>query len=56
MTTTIFDRKIEIRDFESFEKLLSIMAADSPSQPLSQHPFSEKERERSAYPTSDIYD
>lgn len=47
MATSTFDRKIEIQDVESLKKLIDVMNADAPQKPLSQHPFSDAERERS---------
>lgn len=47
MATSTFDRKIEINSVESLKKLLSVVNADVPTKPLSQHPFSDKDRDRS---------
>lgn len=47
MATNTFDRKIEIRDPESIEKLVQIMNEDAPKKPLSEHPYTAAERERS---------
>ena len=47
MATSTFDRKLEIPDVESLKKLIDVMNADAPQKPLSQHPFSDAERERS---------
>ena len=47
MATSTFDRRIEITDPESLKKLAELMAADAPKIPLSEHPFSDAERDRS---------
>lgn len=47
MATSTFERKIEIKDAESMKKLIDIISADAPAKPLSQHPFSDAERDRS---------
>ena len=47
MATSTFERKIEITDLESIKKLMSVMAKDAPKNPLSNHPFTEADRERS---------
>lgn len=47
MATSTFDRKIEITDMESFKKLLDVIASDAPTKPLSEHPFTGAERDRS---------
>ena len=47
MATSTFDRKIELNTTESVKKLMEVMQEDSPVKPLSQHPFSSVERERS---------
>ncbi|MCC8045726.1 MAG: hypothetical protein LIP12_09535 [Clostridiales bacterium] len=44
MPTNTFDRKIEITDPESIEKLSQIMSDETPGRPLSEHPYSDKER------------
>ncbi len=46
MATSTFERKIEIQDVESLKKLIDVMNADVPKKRLSQHPFSDAERER----------
>ncbi len=46
MATSTFDRKIEITDPESVKKLMYITSDDAPSSPLSEHPYSEANRER----------
>ena len=47
MATSTFDRKIELNTTESVKKLMEVMQEDAPVKPLSQHPFSTVERERS---------
>ena len=47
MATSTFDRKIELNTTESAKKLMEVMQEDAPVKPLSQHPFSSVERERS---------
>lgn len=47
MATNTFERKIEITDTESLKKLVKLMASESPKQPLSNHPFSTADRDRS---------
>ena len=47
MATSTFDRKIELNTTESVKKLMEVMQEDAPVNPLSQHPFSSVERERS---------
>lgn len=47
MATSTFDRKLEITDPESVKKLIAIMEKDSFQKPLSEHPYTTIERERS---------
>lgn len=47
MPTSTFDRKIEIKDPIFAEKLISIMEGEGPLKPLSEHPYTDEERERS---------
>ena len=47
MATSTFDRKIELNTTESVKKLMEVMQEAAPVKPLSQHPFSSVERERS---------
>lgn len=47
MATSTFDKKIEIHSVDSLKKLINIMASDAPSKPLSLHPYSDKDRDRS---------
>lgn len=47
MATSTFERKIEITDPESVKKLISIMEKDAPTKSLSDHPYTQAERERS---------
>lgn len=47
MATSTFERKIKITESESINKLMAVMAKDAPKEPLSDHPYSEADRERS---------
>ena len=47
MATSTFERKIELNTPESIKKLSDIMKSEVPVKPLSTHPFSTKERDRS---------
>jgi hypothetical protein len=47
MATNTFERKIELQDPESIKKLIQVMDQDAPKQPLSQHPYTAAERDRS---------
>ncbi len=47
MATSTFDRKIEHNTRESIEKLINIMNAEPPVKPLSTHPYSIEDRNRS---------
>ena len=47
MATSTFERKIEISDPESIRKLADVMAKETPDRPLSEHPYTAAERERS---------
>lgn len=47
MATSTFERRIEISDDESLKRLFHVIATDAPAKPLSEHPFSEGERNRS---------
>ncbi len=47
MATSTFERKIEINDTKSLKKLIDVMNDIVPTTPLSKHPFSNAERERS---------
>ena len=47
MATSTFERKIELTDPESVKKLIEVMTADAPKEKLSEHPFSDAERDRS---------
>lgn len=47
MATSTFDRKIEITDPDSLQRLIALMEKDVPKRPLSQHPYTASERERS---------
>lgn len=46
MATSTFDRKIVISDPKSIEKLIEIMNREAPKEPISDHPYTEAERER----------
>lgn len=47
MATNTFERKIEFDTPESIKKLADIMKSEAPVKPLSTHPFSTTERDRS---------
>lgn len=47
MATNTFDRRIELNDVEAVKKLIQILSDDTPQKPLSEHPFSSQDRERS---------
>lgn len=47
MATNTFERKIEFNTPESIKNLVDIMKSEAPVKPLSTHPFSMTERERS---------
>ncbi len=47
MATSTFERKIEVKDPESVKKLISIIEKKVEEKPLSDHPYTEKDRERS---------
>ena len=47
MAASTFERKLEITDIASLKKLIKIMESDKPEAPLSDHPYSDTERERS---------
>ena len=47
MATNTFERKIEFNTPESIKKLADIMKSEAPVKPLSTHPFSTTERDRS---------
>lgn len=47
MATNTFERKIEITDPQSVKKLITVMEKDRLVKALSDHPYTEKERERS---------
>lgn len=47
MATSTFERKIEIKDPEYVQKLFTMMEDDRPVIALSDHPYTEQERERS---------
>ena len=44
LMTNTFERKIEINKTEDLKKLMSVMASEIPSKPLSEHPFTADER------------
>lgn len=46
MATSTFERRIELTDPESVRKLIDIMNAEPPVNPLSEHPYSEEDRRR----------
>lgn len=47
MATSTFERKIELNSPESIKKLVDIMETEAPVKPLSTHPFTAIERDRS---------
>ena len=47
MSTNTFERKIELNTSESIKKIMNVMKSEVPARPLSEHPFSTKERDRS---------
>lgn len=47
MATNTFERKIELNTPESIRKIVDIMKSEAPVKPLSAHPFSATERDRS---------
>ena len=47
MSTNTFERKIELNTSESIKKIMDVMKSEVPAEPLSVHPFSTKERDRS---------
>lgn len=46
MATNTFERKIEITDLQSAEKLMGILDDNRPIRSISEHPYSASERER----------
>lgn len=49
MSTSTFDRKIEIIEPESIRKLIAVMTKEAPPKPLSEHPYTDAERKRSEH-------
>ena len=47
MITNIFDRQIIIDNEESLRKLIQVVNSEPSNKPLSQHPFSDKDRNMS---------
>lgn len=47
MATNSFERKLELNTPESIKKLADIMKSEAPVKPLSKHPFSTTERNKS---------
>lgn len=47
MATNTFERMIEVTDPESVKILIAVMTKDVPEKPLSEHPYTAAERERS---------
>ena len=47
MATSTFDKQMKINSMDSLRKLLRVMNTEPPATTLSQHPFSEKDRDRS---------
>ena len=46
MLTNTFDRRIAITEAKDVERLLDIMQEEPPIRPLSEHPYTQKERRR----------
>ena len=46
MATSTFERKIELTNPESVQKLMEIINTEPSKTPLSEHPFSESYRKR----------
>lgn len=49
MATSTFEEKIELTDVESVKKLMDVIKEDVSKQPLSKHPYTDKEREESEW-------
>ena len=47
MATNTFERKIELTDPKSIQKLMEVMEREAPKTPFSDHPYTTQERERS---------
>lgn len=47
MATSTFERNLEVTDPEAVKKLIAIMESDEPTKSLSEHPYTQEERERS---------
>ena len=47
MATSTFERKIELTEPKSVQKLREVMERDAPKTPFSDHPYTAQERERS---------
>lgn len=47
MATSTFDRRLEISSPDDLKKLIHVMNTDTPTEPLSRHPYSDAERDRS---------
>lgn len=47
MATSTFERKIEISNPDDLKKLVKVMTSEVPDIPLSVHPFTAEERNRS---------
>ena len=47
MATSSFDRRIEITDPEAIKKLAEVIAKEVPKKTLSNHPYTDAEKERS---------
>lgn len=47
MATNTFDRRIEITDPKAVKRLYELMTKEVPDKPLSDHPYTAVERERS---------
>lgn len=47
MPTSTFDKKIELNDINSVKRLINVMNKDVSNIPLSKHPYTEQDRDRS---------
>ena len=46
MATSTFERKLEIKNPEYARKLIALMEDERPVKPISDHPYTDAERER----------
>ena len=47
MAKNTFERRIEISDKASLKRLMEVMSSEPPEKPISNHPFSKMDRDRS---------